>query len=79
MPTKYETQLEYFMDVVLRNYCRAAEENDILYDELEDLKGCLATLFKENADLRFRLKSAGMEVPASEVMALEETEECLPS
>ena len=66
MPTKKETQLDYFMDVVMRNYCRAAEENEILFQELEDMRSCVSTLFKENADLRFALTEAGLDVPVSE-------------
>ena len=77
MPTKHETQLEYFMDVVLRNYCRAAEENDILYEELADIRETFTSLLKENADLRFQLKQAGVEVPPSEFVPTEALEELM--
>ena len=70
-----EGKLDYFMDVVLRQYCRAAEENDILYEEAEDLRECLATLFTENADLRFLLVNAGIEVPPSDFVSSEELAE----
>lgn len=69
------TQLDYFMDVVLRNYCRASEENDLLYEEMTDLKECLMTLYQENADLRFRLQQAGLEVPPSNFVTAEEMAE----
>jgi hypothetical protein len=72
MATKNDSQLDYFMDVVLRNYCRASEENDILYEEMTDLKECLMTLYQENADLRFRMKQAGIEAPPSNFIAPEE-------
>ena len=65
-------QLDYFLNVVLRNYCRTAEENDILYDEMTDLRECLETLFRENADLRWRLKEAGIDAPASAFVTEEE-------
>jgi cell division septum initiation protein DivIVA len=55
-----ETQLDYFLNVVLRNYCRTAEENDILYQEMDDLKTELSSLYQQNADLRFRLNEAGI-------------------
>jgi hypothetical protein len=63
MPVTNDTQLSYFMDVVLRQYCRSAEENDILYEELEDMKDAFAVLLIENADLRFLLNQAGIEAP----------------
>lgn len=75
MATKNETQLDYFMDVVLRNYCRASEEVDLLYEEISDLKECLTTLYQENADLRFQLKQAGIEVPPSDFVSAEELAE----
>ena len=75
MATKNETQLDYFMDVVLRNYCRSSEENDLLYEEMVDLKECLATLFQENADLRFKLQEAGIEVSPSNFVSAEELAE----
>jgi hypothetical protein len=75
MATKNETQLDYFMDVVLRNYCRASEENDLLYEEMVDLKECLLTLYQENADLRFKLREAGIEVPPSNFVSAEELAE----
>ena len=71
MATKNETQLDYFMDVVLRNYCRASEENDLLYEEMEDLKECMTKLYQENADLRFKLKEAGIEVAPSDFISAE--------
>ena len=75
MATKNETQLDYFMDVVLRNYCRASEENDLLYEEMVDLKECLMKLYQENADLRFKCKEAGIEVPPSDFVTAEELAE----
>ena len=75
MATKNETQLDYFMDVVLRNYCRASEENDLLYEEMVDLKDCLFRLYQENADLRFKLKELGVEVPPSDFVNAEELAE----
>lgn len=71
------TQQDYVMDVLLRNYCRTAEENDILYEEMEDLRNTLKALFQENADIRFRLVQAGIEVPPSEfvIVGLEEMDE----
>ena len=75
MATKNETQLDYFMDVVLRNYCRASEENDLLYEEMVDLKDCLFKLYQENADLRFKLKELGVEVPPSDFVSAEELAE----
>ena len=71
MATKNANQLDYFMDVVLRNYCRASEENDLLYEEMTDLKECLTVLYQENADLRFKCKNAGIEVPASNFVCAE--------
>lgn len=75
MATKNDTQLDYFLDVVLRNYCRASEENDLLYQEITDLKDCLVKLFQENADLRFKLQEAGIEVPPSDFVSAEEMAE----
>ena len=75
MPVTKDTQLDYFMDVVLRNYCRAAEECEIVYEEMADLRNCLSILFQENADLRFRLKEAGLEVPLSNFVSAEELAE----
>ena len=75
MATKNETQLDYFMDVILRNYCRASEENDLLYEEMIDLKECLMKLYQENADLRFRLREAGIEVPPSDFVSAEQLAE----
>jgi hypothetical protein len=75
MATKNETQLDYFMDVVLRNYCRASEENDLLYEEMVDLKECLCKLYQENADLRFKLQEVGIEVPPSDFVSAEELAE----
>jgi hypothetical protein len=72
MPVTKDTQLDYFMDVVLRNYCRAAEECEFLYEEAEDLRNCLSILFQENADLRFRLTEAGLDVPPSSFVTAEE-------
>ena len=63
------------MDVVLRNYCRASEEVDVLYNEIADLKDCLSTLFQENADLRFRLNEAGIEAPPTDFVSAEELAE----
>jgi hypothetical protein len=79
MPAKNETKLDYFMDVILRNYCRSSEENDILYEEMVDLKDCLFNLYQENADLRFQLQKAGIEVLPSDFVSSEEIEnqECL--
>ena len=75
MPAKNQTaKIDYFMDVILRNYCRAAEENDILYEELEDLRGFTGELLKENADLRFRLHEAGVEAPPTVVQSDEDDE-----
>lgn len=65
MPTKYETtKLDYFIDVVLRNYCRAAEENDMLVQETTDQRDFIASLLQENADLRHRLKELGIDLPS---------------
>jgi len=75
MATKNETQLDYFMDVVMRNYCRAAEENDILYEEMSDLKEAMMVLYQENADLRFLLKQAGIEAPPTNFITPEEIAE----
>ena len=72
MAATKETQLDYFMDVVLRNYCRAAEECEVLYEEMKDMRECLMILFQENADLRFRLKEAGIEAPISNFVTAEE-------
>jgi hypothetical protein len=72
MPAKNETKLDYFMDVILRNYCRSSEENDILYEEMVDLKDCLFNLYQENADLRFKLQKAGIEVLPSDFVITEE-------
>lgn len=73
MPVKNETQLDYFMDVVLRQYCRASEECEVLYGEMQDMRNCLSILFQENADLRFRLTEAGIEAPISNFVTAEET------
>jgi hypothetical protein len=75
MTTRNDTQLDYFMDVVLRNYCRASEENEILYEEMTDLKEAMMVLYQENADLRFRLKQAGIEAPPSNFIDAEEMAE----
>lgn len=75
MPAKSETQLDYFMDVVLRNYCRSAEENDLLFEENADLKDCLMKLYQENADLRFKLQEAGITVEPSDFVTAEELAE----
>jgi len=63
-----ESQLDYFMDVLLRNYCRASEENDILYEEVADLRIAMATLFRENSELRHLMVKADIPVPPSEFM-----------
>jgi hypothetical protein len=74
------TQQDYTMDVLLRKWCRTTEENDILYEEIEDMRNALRALFQENADLRFMLKAAGIEAPPSMFVSvnddsnLEETE-----
>lgn len=75
MPVTKDTQLDYFMDVVLRNYCRAAEECEIVYEEMAGLRECLSILFQENSDLRFRLKESGIEVPLSNFVSAEELAE----
>jgi hypothetical protein len=75
MATKNDSQLDYFMDVVLRNYCRASEENDILYEEMTDLKEAMMVLYQENADLRFLLKQAGIEAPPTNFISAEEIAE----
>lgn len=49
------------MDVILRNYVRAAEENEILYTEVLDLREMMMTLMSENSDLRLQLSEAGIE------------------
>lgn len=77
--SKLVNKLDYFLDVVMRNYCRTAEENDILYEEMADLNECLMRLYQENADLRFKLKEAGIEVPPSDFVTAEQLAdlECL--
>ena len=75
MPVTKDTQLDYFMDVVLRNYCRAAEECEFLYQEAEDLRNQLSIIYQENSDLRFRMKEAGLEVPVSNFVTAEELAE----
>jgi hypothetical protein len=69
---KQQTQLDYFMDVLLRNYCRTAEENEFLYDELTELRSVVTTLFHENSELRFLLTDAGVEAPSSAFVTEEE-------
>ena len=66
------------MDVLLRQYCRTAEENDILYDEIEDIRNALKTLLTENADLRFILRSAGLELPPSEFIVVDDDDDFDP-
>lgn len=72
---KVPTQQDYVMDVLLRNYCRASEETEILYEEIEDLQETLKLLFQENADIRFMLKQAGIEPPPSQFIILDNEEE----
>ena len=72
MAATKETQLDYFIDVVMRQYCRATEECEVLYEEARDMRECLSILFQENADLRFRLQEAGFEVPVSNFVSAED-------
>lgn len=60
-----ESQLDYFMNVIVRNFCRTMEENDVMLDEMCDLKESYFKILQENADLRFKLKQSGIEVPHS--------------
>jgi hypothetical protein len=53
------------MDVLLRQYVKTAEENDILYTEVITLREMMLALLQENADLRFQLGEAGVEVVPS--------------
>ncbi len=69
---KQPTQESYVMDVLLRNYCRTSEENDLLYEEIDDLRTTMKALFQENADIRFILKKAGLEPPPSEFVIISE-------
>jgi len=72
---KSPTQQEYVMDVLMRNFCRASEENEILYEEINDVRSALSVLFRENADLRFKLREAGVELPPSEFITLDSDED----
>jgi len=65
MPTINKSQLDYFTNVIVRNYCRAAEENEILYDEMSELRQAYSKVLQENAELRFQLVQAGVTVPPS--------------
>ena len=62
MQTKTDAQLKYFMDVVVRRFCRTSEENELLIEEVQDLEESMADLLQENADLRFKCQQAGIEV-----------------
>lgn len=75
MAATKEDQLDYFIDVVVRNYCRASEECEVLYGEIQDMRECLSILFQENADLRFRMKEAGLETPVSNFVTAEQAAE----
>lgn len=70
-----DQKVDYFMDVVLRNYCRVSEELDVVYGEIEAMQVVLTNLFRENADLRFLLKEAGIEAPLSDLVTAEELAE----
>jgi hypothetical protein len=70
--TTEETKLDYFMDVLLRNYCRTMEENEILYEEMCELKEVLGVLFRENADMRHMLAKEGIHAPASQFVSAEQ-------
>jgi hypothetical protein len=70
-----QTKLDYFMDVLLRNYCRTMEENEILYEEMTDLKNEMGILFRENADMRHMLKELGVEAPVSDFVSTEDLAE----
>lgn len=59
------TKLEYFTDVVLKNYCRTSDELECVYEEMADLQEAFTVLLIENADLRFLAKNAGLELPPS--------------
>ena len=72
---KSPSQDNYVMDVLLRKFCRTTEENDILYEEIDDLRNVLKTLFQENADLRHQLKEAGIEVAPSEFIIMDDDDE----
>jgi hypothetical protein len=72
---KSPTQNDYVMDVLLRKFCRTTEENDILYEEIDDLRTVLKNLFQENADLRHQLKEAGIEAAPSEFIIMDDDEE----
>jgi hypothetical protein len=63
--THTPNQQDYVMNVLLRQYCRASEENEILYAEMAELRDAMSVLFSENADLRFLLTEVGIELPPS--------------
>jgi hypothetical protein len=44
---------------------------------MEDLEACMASLFRENAELRFRLQQAGIEIPVSDFVPVEEAAEAM--
>jgi len=68
------TQKDYQMDVLLRQYCRLAEENEIIYEELDSMREAFSILLQENADLRHMMKEASMELPASSFEPLDNLE-----
>ncbi len=73
--TVQEKQLEYFTDVLLRNYCRVLEENEVMYEEMHEMKMAMAILFQESADMRRLLKTNGIEVPVSDFVPAEDLAE----
>ena len=72
MQTKTDVQLKYFMDVIVRRFCRTTEENELLIEEVQDLEEGMADLLQENADLRFKLQQAGIEVSPCKFVPSEE-------
>jgi hypothetical protein len=73
--TVQETRLDYFMDVLLRQYCRTMEENEVLHEEIHEAKLAISTLFQESALMRHLLKSNGIDVPVSDFVPAEDLAE----
>jgi hypothetical protein len=75
MTSTNQSKLDYFMDVLLRNYCRVLEENDVIYEELDEVHAALAILFRENAAMREQLTAMGVRVEPSSFIPEEQLAE----